>query len=248
MTVHATTTANWPPLSWGERLFNDSAFFPWDRLVARSGEEGARWVADYVALGCCELTDQLTRAIGLLRKQRFQPGHEILSRVWEEISRIGPDRPDLQAVMNRWYFAAFSYYRFITSDFDGAARDLDLAQAAVEAAVRSTPMLSPLAHHCIEFQLHHARIARDQRHWEQMRRHIERIFDLAEDRAPLCCPGEGAPIYFTALDRYILGLPLLTTEERQLLRSLLDKEFRSRWMGYLARKLYALPGLLIPSP
>jgi hypothetical protein len=237
-----------PPRARPGKSFIDADLFPWEHFVARSGDEGSRWVADYVQAGCDKLKEQTEQAVHLLRSRQIQEGGDLLAETWATIRRIAPDRPDLRAVTNRWYFTAIAYYHYVIADFESAAADVNLAQEALETAIRAAPIILPFAHHRVGIQILHLAIARDQRRWDQMRHHVEIIRQLSDDLLPLCRLEDGAPIYFATIDRYIRALPSLSLEESRFVDGLFNKEYRRRHMGSLLRQFYALPGLVIPDP
>lgn len=238
-----TTTTKWlaSPAIGGEGENN----FPWDQLVGRSGEEGMRWLADYHAC-CLDLSQQIQEALRLLRNRKLETGGGIFARVWTGICRIDDCRPDLRSVISRWYFAAHAYQLYLSWDLDGALREIDLAETAAETALRLQPLLLPLASDCVHFPILRARIARQRRQWDVMRRQVEILFRMADDRAPLC-QLQGAPLYFSEVRGYLLALPFLNSEERRLLEGLVGRDALVHRMGHVARSLYALPGIMIPS-
>lgn len=220
----------------------------WDLFVARSGEEGARWVAEYFDSGWDDLRLRVVEAVTLLRRQRIEAARERLQGAQEGMQKLDPAYPDRTAVLRRFFLAANAYYHYMIGDYEGATENANGAHEAVEEAIRHQPLLLPLAHHCIEFQFLHTRIARAQRHWDAVRQCIDRILATANDRRPLCHYDGGQPLYLSALYDYLLTLPLLTDEEREGFKQLVERQARRETWDLLVRQVYALPGLVIPYP
>ncbi len=248
-TYSSATPVLWEHSTRLEDRFSHEENLPsWEFLVARSGKEGAEWVAGYFDAGCDELRFRMWEAVSLLRSHRLEAAREKLAAAQEQVQGLDTGHPDRRAVLRRFFLSANAYYRYLNADYTGATEDTNGAQEAVEAAIRLQPLLLPLAHHCIEFQFLHARIARAQRRWSELRHHVEQILGLANDRFPLCRYGDDEPLYLSTLYRYVLALPLLTAGERERLEQLVARQtFRETW-NPLVLQIYAVPGMVIPYP
>lgn len=249
MTETATTPSPPRPASTGPGAnpFPEEGRFPWYRFVAKTGEEGRRWVARYLEPDCEEMRGRIQEALGLLRDQRIAAGRELLERTARDLDRlVGP--PALRTVMRRWLVTVRAYDHYLAGDFRRAAADLDRAQALVDEAVARLPALYPLALNCPELRFQHARVARAERRWPELARHLAELVDLAEDRRPLCRAGDGTPLTFGVLAGLLAALPGLGADELEFVAELGDQRWRRRSIVAFALQLYALPGLVIPYP
>src|SRR5262249_5781078 len=92
-----------------------------------------------------------------------------------------PPRPPLAPLPHHPLLAL---YQSRAGEWEGAGRSLERGTAAVAAAIEIEPFLIPLAFRCAEFELHHARIARDRRQWAEMHRHVDRGVAMIGGRLP----------------------------------------------------------------
>lgn len=236
-----------PPVLAAGQSFSVDNLPRFEFFIARSGPEGERWVAEYFEEGWDDLRLRIEETVRLMRNRCYQPALDELAAIWEEAGRLSPRHPERQAVLGRWYFSATAYHRYLTGDPEGAAEEVGRGYGCVEEAIRQMPALLPFAQHCIDFYFHHARVARARRQWGTVQHYFQLIRALADDLHPLCQPGD-EPLYMSTVDRHILGLPLLTSEEHTALTALLSKEVRVRSMVQMSLKLYAVPGFVIPYP
>jgi hypothetical protein len=221
----------------------------WEHFVTRSaGEEGARWVAAYVEAGGREVERKVSEALDLLRGRRIEAGHALLAEIADGIGDIPETYPGVRAVASRWYLTASAYSRFLTGDHEGAGSDVDHAGREVEKAIGLAPALLPIAVHAMEFHNLHILIARKRRRWEEMRRRVDLLYRLAEDVQPLCRARDGSPIHFTTIERALRAMPEPTAEEILFIENLCNRTLRLQHLDLHVRKLYAPPGLVIPSP
>jgi hypothetical protein len=220
----------------------------WHHFVARSGPEGKRWVEEYGIEQRLQLAEMTERALQQLRGQQIRAGKELLEEVESRLERLEGAPSSVLLVMKRFFWATLAYYHYCIDDLDRAEQTLDLAHQAVVSAIEAAPCLLPLALHCHEFRLQHARIARRRRRWSEMREHLQTVRAMLEDRIPLCILSDGRPIYLSALTGSLRSIPSLDLEEIESLRFFLDEEHRRECIGASLMSLYVLPGVVIHSP
>lgn len=220
--------------------------YHWLHFIAKSGEEARAWVDELTELGGWEITGTLEQALTALRTSQLDRGRELLDAAWQRIEEL-PDRAPRSMVpaLERWFFAAKAYERHCREDYDGALALLDRADRAVCSAIEQADFLLPLADHCYDFRLQRARVARNARQWDQMKRHIRVGREMMENRCPLCTV-QGREIYLEDIDRFYRTVPALSPEEREFLERLLSGRFRGPRFESFVVRIYALPGFVIP--
>jgi hypothetical protein len=217
----------------------------WPHFAARSGPEGAAWVSEYLLADRRELISATERALQLLRRHQLQEGKDLLDDVASRLERLTGDA-SVVLVVRRFFWSALAYYHYCLEDFTSAAEALEQAHQAIVSAIEISPFLLPLAIHCHEFRLQHARVARSRRRWREMRGHLEEVRAMLDDRAPLCALSGGRSIYFSAVSDFHRAIPSLDPEEIESLRFFFDGEHRREQMSFFFLSLYALPGVVIP--
>jgi hypothetical protein len=218
--------------------------FDWLHFVARSGDEGRQWAEEYRRPEVQEADQLAVRALKQMREGRLDAGAAQLEAMAERV-RHGDFSPSIRAVLERWYHGVAAYLFYCREEFDRAESSLDLADAAVIAAISQQRALLPLANHCQEFRLHHARISRNRRHWEAMRRHIETAQSMIEGRASLCILKDGSAVYMSDLCAFFEAL-VLNDQEQEDLGPVLDEKIRFGLFDRFVAILQALPGFVIP--
>jgi len=218
----------------------------WPHFVALSCDEGRRWVKEYRRPECLELTRWIGQALAWLRRGRVDDGCELLVRAEERARALAALSPSLRHVLDRFYYGALAYLHYCLEDFDTAQELLERSDDAVRAAIEERRFLLPLAVHCHEFCLQHARIARSRRRWQEMREHIARSRAMMQDRLPLCVPRDGAAVYVATVAEFYRSIPGLSAEELAALRDLLDDGRRLELFERFVAGLYALRGPVIP--
>lgn len=222
----------------------DVPAYDWLHFVARSSDEGRRWVENYRRLEVLD-TDRLA-ALALLdfREGRQKSGAARLKRISKRLRDLELSS-SIRAVLNRWYHGVVAYDRYCREDFDGAGESLDLANAAVTTAVSEQRELLLLANHCQEFRLHHARIARNRRRWKEMEHHVEVARSMVESQSPLCILSNRSAVFMTDIQNFIYRLDL-DDKEREFLKSLLDDKLRLMLFDRFVTGLQMIPGFVIP--
>jgi hypothetical protein len=227
---------------------NSGGGYEWTRLVALSGGRGRRWLEEYQGDESRAIEREALHALVLLRRAEIAAGEVLLRRAAARLDRIDPRRRSIRAVLERWYFGVLAYRHYCCERFDEATVALDRAQQAVAAAITEQRFLLPLADHCYEFQLQHARIARNRRRWAEMRQRIAAAREMMRSQLPFCRLADGSAVYWSTILAFFDSIPGLDPAERQALRETMDVDRRLRLFDQFVAGLYASPGLAIPYP
>lgn len=220
--------------------------FNWLHFVERAEGEPSAWVSTYRRHR--GLASQATQALTALRKGRFEEGWRVLEENARGLEALPEVPASLRSVLERWYQGALGYYYYCVGRWDEASECMSLANAAVVSAISRRRTLMPLATHCHEFRLHHARIARNQRRWAEMHHHIEQAEAMTEDRSPLCVLEDGEEVFSSSLGDYYDSLGPLAEGERATVSDSWDKARRRRRFDVFVRRLLVPPTFAILYP
>lgn len=227
---------------------NGARAFDWPHFVARSGEEGRCWIEEYQRPEFRKVTEAVHRALYLLRGRKLDEGRACLAEAEAGLGSLHGEAASILQVMERFYFGVLAFQQYCFDDFDGAAVSLDRAHEAVASAIGHCRFLLPLANHCHELRLHHARVARNRHRWPDMWRHIATAREMMEDRRPLCMLSDGIEVSFSTLKVFYEGLPGLDAEELTFLAGQLDPCLRLHLFEAFVQRLCIIPGFVIPYP
>lgn len=252
------------PIPMGDRVPDRSLQFPigslsptgggpgaapsWFHFVSRSGAQGKEWLIEYLAESRTSLPNAIELALQQLRRQRIREGKDLLDEVERELQRLEGVPPSVVLVMERFFWSTAAYYYYCVEELDLAGQALERAHQAVVDAIEHAPFLLPLAIHCHEFRLQHARIARYRRRWTEMRSCLQEVRGMLENEIPLCVLSGHRPLYLSTLVDFHRGIPLLETGEVEALRFFFDREHRTEAMNQVFMNLYAIPGSVTPYP
>jgi hypothetical protein len=227
----------------------DGEPFEFNHFVALSGEDGRRWAAEYQQPRCQQLVLTTKRALLELRAWDVESGRALLD---EARSALGSNRdapPSVLFVLRRWYYGVLAFFQYCVEDFGAAGESLSRAHEAIASAIGEHRFLLPLANHCYELRLHHARVARNGQRWSEMWDHIEQARGMADGRLPLCSLPDGTPVALSALAAYYGSLEAaLGAEEKEFLAGQVDPDQRLWRFGFYVQSLCIIPGFVIPYP
>lgn len=218
--------------------------FSWYHFVGRAGPEGHAWIRRYVSTG---LADMNNEAVTMLRRKRIDEGRAVLERLKDGMDALRTDDPSIGAVLDRWYYGVLGYYFYCVARFDDAHAAMAQAQESVARAVESRRFLFPLVVDCYEFRLHRARIARNERRWNEMWDHIAAGRSMMAGRMPFCVLSSGAPFGIEDVKACYHELGL-TDDEREGVRHLIDDPYRARAFEAAVEVACRLPSFVIPYP
>lgn len=221
--------------------------YDWDYLVSRSGDEARDWLLAYERPEHAAIARGADRALALCLQRRFEPARALLDEAAARRDALQGSRASIVHVLERWIHGVSAYHDYCVEDYAPAQRQLDLAAEAIRAAVDQDRFLVPLAHHCHEFHLHHARIARNLRRWNEMQREIAVVRSMMDNSAPLCVLGDGTRVDYALLARHCSSLPEMPPEALASLYVFADQAVRSQLHDRFVLALYLLPGVVIPS-
>lgn len=224
-------------------LESDGHEYDWRHFAARSGEPGAAWAAEYEAHA--SVVALSNEALGHFRARRFADGCRILDEYDRACASLNGIPGSMRRVLDRWYHGVEAYRRYGLDDFDGAADGMNQAHDAVVEAVSRDGFLMMLTIHCLEFRLHHARIARNRRSWDELDAHVRHARSMVEGRRPLCELADGRPVYFSTIGEFMRSVGPLNAGEVEVLREVTDADLRLARFDEFVRRLRVLPDFAI---
>jgi tetratricopeptide (TPR) repeat protein len=222
----------------------------WTYFITLGSEAGRHWIEEYRQAGGMELTGWTEEALELLRRRRLAEGLTLLDRAGRFAASLeaSPAAGAATHLMRRWHQAALAYYHYCVEDFAQAIESLEQADGAIRQAIEAEPWLAPLATHCHEFRLQHARIARGRRRWPEMWGHLETARAMLEQRQPLCVLSDGTAVDYAALARFYGPLSGYQGDDRKSLIAILEMKYRLRYFERHLHHVYTPAGFIIPYP
>lgn len=219
--------------------------YPWLRLIAAQGEEGALWAAEYGQPEIGGLYDATIHALKLMGKGKLPQAIEALDAVEARIATL-PSRhlPSVVRVIECWYYGALAYYHYCREDFPLAETTLLRGHAAITAGVEAQRIILPMVYRCCDTWLHRARIARSQHDWPAMHRHLSTFRAIHRGEAPFCILSDGTEIFAADLDRYLSAIGP-DEDLRRYAEVFCVGENRRQYSDYFAEAIYLLPWLPI---
>jgi hypothetical protein len=228
------------------RFTNPAADRDWFYFVARSGEEGRRWVEVYRQPEFRSIVEGTLRALALLRRNRLEEGAAVLEEIRPGVELSRTTSASLFHVLERHYYPVLAYYHYRRDELREAEDCLDTAFLGLKRAVEIEPRLLPLVDSCLDFSFQHARIARNQRKWQAMREHLLAAGAMIEGTRPFFVLDDGTGIGISTLRGFYESLGL-SEEESACLRYLAADELRMTF-EHLAAEVCRIPGLVLPYP
>jgi hypothetical protein len=219
----------------------------WQSYVARCGPSGEAWIEAFRSSGADRLLNQTDAALTMLHRKRGETARLALDSVGDALPALAPDIPSIREVLGRFHHGVLAYCFYAAGDLEQAHAELDAADRCVQRAIDLDRCLLPLAYDCHEFRLHHARISRNGRRWDDMRVHVAGVRDVIENRLPLCQLSDGVQVDFDVLAGHYRALPL-TVEERRELEPILDLGQRRQLLERFILQMYHLPGFVVAPP
>jgi hypothetical protein len=209
-------------------------------FISRSGPAGREWSAAYhrqrqhLALA--------DRALKLLRNRCYQQGYALLQEYALAVQAMRNVPDSLRADMWRHYHAIAGYYYYSVEDFALAHQSMRLAEEEVIKAVSESPFLIVLSTAFLEFTLHRARVARNQRQWREMRDHIELGRAMVSNGTPLCIRLDGEAVFFSSFAPFFHALEPLTPREAEAAERLVNDATRALLFDRFVRGILRFSG------
>jgi hypothetical protein len=220
----------------------------WLHFVTRSGEAGERWAAEFRRPEHARVVSTAVAALGLFHRRQFDAGRALLEEAAAALAATRGAEASIVLALESIYYPLRAYYDYCVEAYSEAVENLDRADRSVAAAIARERFLLPIAYRCSEFRLHRARIARNQRRWREMHRHIELAWEMMEGRYPLCELADGGGVGVPELVAFFRSLPALDPAVEEYLRGFLDETLRRDLFERFVNRIYALPGFVILYP
>ena len=167
----------------------------WMTRVMETGPSGVRWCDRFGPFS--SFVQEIGEAVAMMRGGRLEAGEQLVLECARSIRQRRTSDVSIQAVLDRWLFGAYAYLNYCKEDFPSAYYCLDRAEKAVVTAVSKERILLVLSRDCMEFMLHRARIARQQRLWPRMNEYIDAGRMMIRDQIPLFATEFGTRIYWS---------------------------------------------------
>lgn len=220
----------------------------WLYFAAISGARGRTWAEEFRRPECFGVLTTAGRALPLLHRRDFDGGRRLLEEAESGLRALRGARPSFLFVLESIYHPLLAYYHYCLGDLAPARQDLDRGEAGVAAAIELEPFLLPLAFRCAEFALHRARLCRNQRRWDEMRRHIDQALAMIGGNRAFCTLPGGGEVTLPQVQSFFRGLPPIDPEMERFSRQLTDDRTRHHLFDLFVLGIYAIPGLVISYP
>ena len=204
-------------------------------FIARSGEAGKAWITEFFRYRSCWRVAE--HALKMCHAKQYDKGRELLREYSSALESLKNVPESLHADMSRRYHAISGYYFYCVEEFTRAHESMQRAHEQMARAVSNDECLLILSTGGLEFCLHRARIARNQRCWTEMNGHIDRARRMVSNRLPLCVRTNGQPVFYSTLAAFFRTLEPLTPEEFQAARGIIDDGARERLLDRAIRFL-----------
>ena len=108
--------------------------FNWQPFVAKDGEAGRAWDAEFNREPNLELFDYSNRALLLLRGGDLPSALALLQRMAARMTDLPNTRASIVHVLERLYHGVLGYYHYRTMEYDEAHAQMDMADLSVRRA------------------------------------------------------------------------------------------------------------------
>lgn len=210
------------------------------RFIARSNDMGHAWVQEL--LHSSSHWKPAERALKFLQAGKLEEGWSLLNEYASALQSVPNLHESLQAHLCRHYHAIAAYYFYYIGDFEQAHQRLRMAHEEVVKAISRCEFLIVLSVAGQEFCMHHARIARKARRWDEMHEYIERGRAMVTNRSPLCVLANGQSVYYSTLSGFFRALEPMTADEAEEASKITDDTIRECLFDRSVRLLLRLPG------
>jgi hypothetical protein len=222
----------------------------WLYFAAVSGERGRIWEQEFRRPDSFAVVDLAVRTLPLLHRRQLDEGRRLLAETETALESLRARHAgtSILFVLESLYYPLLALYNYRAGELAPAGQNLDRGTAALARAIELEPFLIPLAYRCAEFELHHARIARDRRRWAEMRRHLDRALAMIRGDLPFCALQGGAEVSLAEVQAFFRRLPAIDPRMADFARQLTDDATRHRLFDLFILGIYALPGFVIAYP
>lgn len=172
-------------------------------FIERTGDAGLAWVGEYKRH--CHILRLINSAMPLLRSHKIEEAGNILQKAGGALEAV--DIPNsVRVVLDQSYYKTLGLYHYRAGDFASASESMKWAHRAVAMAAEEYEFLIPFALQCPDLCINQARVARNQRKWEEMHSHISRVQAMLADRMPLCEAPHGPAVFYSTLRSLFLSI------------------------------------------
>lgn len=223
------------------------AALTWYYFIPHSGDAGRCWYRRFLEAGGMDMCIALEQALELAKAGRAAEGAPLLIDTSRhlQVHRKAASAA-LWLVLRRHYLGVHAYFRYLRGDYRRASALLERASVAALHAIDEAPFLLTLASSEYEFCLHHARIARNQRLWAEMRAWLDSGRAMVRSERPLCRLPSGRLVFLRELDAIYEAMTPENDLEQEALRVLTDAAVREAQFERMARSIEVLGTVVVP--
>ncbi len=217
----------------------------WYHFVPGASAEGSRWYRQFCDSGAEDISYRLDVVVDLLRKARIAEGSEQLAACRRDREALGNAVDEAtHEILEEALQGAEGYLLYLRGDYAAARRALEQAEAAVARALEKAPFLLSFTQKCKQLCLNKARVARNERRWDEMFRLIGAATAMVAGREPLCILARG-PVYVDEVYRWLETVAPTDALEEEALRSLANRERNIAAFEHLALDAAMVPNVAI---
>lgn len=220
----------------------------WRQYVARKSEAGHQWAMIFESPEFREIQRRLQQSILTLRYRRLDEGGRMMREIRRRLEEMEEDVSILVSQeMNRRFYGAYAYYRYVSEDYDGAMAAVDRARDAILRSIELDRDLLPASTDCLEGIFQRLRIVRNLGRWDEMAELVERGRRMLDGQDPFCVLSDGTRVDLDRVREYYESCDL-DEEDRRKLNIIFDPDYRLHRYYRLIWWVYSIPGLGIHYP
>lgn len=232
----------------GERgRFNFENQYLWDGLVASTGATGERWRQRYRSKGG-DLGGWIRQSMALMHRREMSEAKDLLDHTAARRAQLRKQEPGIYHVLGRFYYGSLAYFQYRTGELDGVDRSMSAVADEIRSAIESEPFLLPFAALATDVPLKRARLAREERRWDEAEAQLQIFCDMKLDRHPLCVLADGTQVYHRTIAELLECIPDLEEQHLPALRYLQDIALRRDQLARTIEGFYTPRGLFIAHP
>jgi hypothetical protein len=199
----------------------------WYHFLPVHSEQGELWYQTFHTSGAEQIGYDVDVLVARMQDRScncLEAVAQDLAAVRESILALGRSVPaSMRGVMEEAYRGVLAYQYYRQGFLERADRELELALAAVDEALRSDQILLTFSLKNLQLITNRARVARDRRDWARMEGLLETCRQMIADRVPLHQGGASA-IYFRDVCSFYQGIEPADAIDAQALEILARPE------------------------
>lgn len=219
----------------------------WHHFISATGEQGEAWFRLYLDAGGDDFGGRLDVGVLKIRRGQEAEGERILNECASTLDALESADPSIPLVLRLSYLSACAYRHYHHGELDSAQAVLDECDSVVAETLAVAPFLVPIAGRCCDFRLHRVRLARDQRRWQDMWRHLDRGRRMVSGEIPLC-RAAGQDFFMPEVCAFYRALEPADEIEREALDLLSQLQQRLQTFANRALAATLIPNMVVNYP